>query len=98
MTTCVLLRTLGIESKESSSCSGDVPNLLCIYIYKGYTDIHLFPRMLCGLELGICFSFCYVCIDVYVELLIDFTFVNILYLCNNCLFTQAMVITGGHGP
>lgn len=69
-----------------------------MHIYLQGVDIHLFPRMLCGLELGICFSFCYMCIDIYVELLIDFTFVNILYLCNNRLFTQAMVITGGHGP
>lgn len=47
--------------------------------------------MLCGLELGICFSSHYVCINVYVELLIDFTFFDILYLCNYCLFTQAVV-------
>lgn len=47
--------------------------------------------MLCDLELGICFSFCYVCVNIYVELLVDFTFVNILYLCNYCLFIQAMV-------
>lgn len=53
--------------------------------------------MLCGLELGICFSFCYVCIDMCVELLIDFTFVNVLYLCNYCLFTQTMVkVAMGH--
>lgn len=53
--------------------------------------------MLCGLELGICFSSHYVCINVYVELLIDFTFVNILYLCNYCLF-YAGNGRGGHGP
>lgn len=49
--------------------------------------LHFFPRLFCGLELGICFSSCYMC----VELLIDFTFVNILYLRNCCLFTQAVV-------
>jgi len=71
-----------------------------VHVYLQGVDIpHLFPRMLCGLELGICFSFCYVCIDMYVELLIDFTFINIFYLYNYCLFTQAMVkVAMGHTP
>lgn len=51
--------------------------------------IHFFPRIPCGMELNICFSSCYMYITD--RLLIDFTFVNTLCLCNSCLFTQAGV-------
>lgn len=81
-----------MKSNELFICSGSVLNLLCIYIHKEWTfSIFFLPKMLCDLELSLCFSSCYMCINMYMELLINSTFVNILYLCNCCLFTQAIV-------